>query len=521
MRKLVVVAAAIAAIMSFPALAAAATAPTGVTGIALDTRVELAWQPVSGATGYTVYRGTSATTITTRLTTGVTTTTYADTTAANGTTYYYAVRSVDGGGESGNSLTVQARPVARACSAGNATVLENCYPGNTGWNVANTGDVSAGGIEGFATAASVNKGGSIGLKINAPNSSNVRVEIFRSGYYGGTGARLFSIIRGLALSQQPACSSDSTTGLLDCSNWSTSATLTTTSAWPSGIYLLRIVRENNNSDNHILLIVRDDARPSELLYGLAISNYQAYNNYGGRSLYDFNSNGSTTVAGTPRAVKVSFDRPFEQPRSGLRDWYTRTDFATVYWLEREGYDVAYQSNTDMERNGSRLLSPRGLHVAGPRRVLLRRDAYLASERARRRRRPLLRRRERHLLEDPLRERTGRWPGPRPGLLQVDPERRRRPERHRDWDVARPGGREQAGERASRRDVRRRQRQRLSSRSGSARPRDTDRVWRYTGLDQQAPGTFTSIGSQLIGWEWDARVANGPSLRASRRSRARR
>ena len=34
-------------------------APTGLTGLALDGRVELAWQPVSGATGYTVYRGTS------------------------------------------------------------------------------------------------------------------------------------------------------------------------------------------------------------------------------------------------------------------------------------------------------------------------------------------------------------------------------------------------------------------------------------------------------------------------------
>ena len=36
----------------------------------------------------------------------------------------------------------------------------------------------------------------------------------------------------------------------------------------------------------------------------------------------------------------------------------------------------------------------------------------------------------------------------------------------------------------------------------------DRVWRYTGLDRQAPGTSTSIGSNLVGWEWDARVANG-------------
>jgi hypothetical protein len=39
--------------------AATPSSPTGVTGISLDGRVELAWQPVSGATGYSVYRATS------------------------------------------------------------------------------------------------------------------------------------------------------------------------------------------------------------------------------------------------------------------------------------------------------------------------------------------------------------------------------------------------------------------------------------------------------------------------------
>ena len=36
----------------------------------------------------------------------------------------------------------------------------------------------------------------------------------------------------------------------------------------------------------------------------------------------------------------------------------------------------------------------------------------------------------------------------------------------------------------------------------------DRVWRYTGLDTQATGTFTNVGNSLVGWEWDARVPNG-------------
>ena len=93
-----------------------------------------------------------------------------------------------------------------------------------------------------------------------------------------------------------------------------------------------------------------------MIYGAGLTTFQAYNNYGGKSLYDFNSTGANTVADTARAVKVSFDRPYEQPRSGLRDWYTRDEIATVAWLERSGYDVSYISNGDLERRGSLLLN---------------------------------------------------------------------------------------------------------------------------------------------------------------------
>ena len=57
---------------SHPAFSAATastpTAPAGFTGMAGDASVEFAWQPVSGATAYSVYRGTTASTISTRVT---------------------------------------------------------------------------------------------------------------------------------------------------------------------------------------------------------------------------------------------------------------------------------------------------------------------------------------------------------------------------------------------------------------------------------------------------------------------
>jgi len=37
---------------------------------------------------------------------------------------------------------------------------------------------------------------------------------------------------------------------------------------------------------------------------------------------------------------------------------------------------------------------------------------------------------------------------------------------------------------------------------------TDSIYRYTALQNQAAGSSTNIGTSLVGWEWDARVANG-------------
>ncbi len=357
-RRLILGSIAAISLMSLLPLSAATASqpspPTGVTGIALDGRVELAWQPTSGATSYAVYRGNTASSIATRVTPagGIITTTFTDTSVANGQTYYYVVHAVASGTESADSLVVQATPAGRSCTAGNPIVVENCFPGSTGWRIVNAGSVANGGIEGFATATSINQGDSVDLKVNSGTGSTFRVEIYRSGYYGGAGARLFSVIQGVPGVLQPACNKDNPTGLIDCSNWSTSLTLTTTASWPTGVYMIRIVRDDSNSDNQILLTVRDDSSHSQLLYGVGYSTFQAYNNYGGKSLYDSNSFGNTTVAGTARAVKVSFDRPFEQPRSGQRDWYTNDGYPMVYWLESQGYDVAYISNTDLEVHGT-------------------------------------------------------------------------------------------------------------------------------------------------------------------------
>jgi fibronectin type 3 domain-containing protein len=87
-------------------------APTGLTATAGDRRVTLTWNASTGATSYNVKRATSAGGAFTVIASGVTALTYGDTSVANGTTYYYAVSAVNSGGESANSTTVSATPVA-------------------------------------------------------------------------------------------------------------------------------------------------------------------------------------------------------------------------------------------------------------------------------------------------------------------------------------------------------------------------------------------------------------------------
>jgi hypothetical protein len=83
--------------------------------------------------------------------------------------------------------------------------------------------------------------------------------------------------------------------------------------------------------------------------------WQAYNGWGGGSLYEFNSpNGR-------RAAKVSFDRPYQQP---LEQRPEALEVPLARFLERNGYDVAYQADVDTARDPGSLVGRNAIAVAG-------------------------------------------------------------------------------------------------------------------------------------------------------------
>src|SRR5947207_5406432 len=184
------------------------------------------------------------------------------------------------------------------------------------------------------------------------------------GWYQGQGGRLMQSIGPLQGVAQPACPVDANTGLIEC-DWTASYTLSVPTTWTSGAFVVMLTNAQGYQ-NYITFVVRDDARRADIMFQQAVATYQASNNYPddgatGKSLYDFNSYGASTVAGTPRAVKVSWNRPYAGRGIGqLLDY----EVYSIRWLERSGYDVKYSTDVDTHQNSSRLLNSKAFLSVG-------------------------------------------------------------------------------------------------------------------------------------------------------------
>ena len=233
--------------------------------------------------------------------------------------------------------------------AANTIQVENAKQGTTAWQLNNY--ASNHEIEGYASSTSVNRGGQIELFVNTIDR-NFTVEIYRTGWYGGTGGRLIAPAVQLAGTAQPSCPTvDSTTGLIEC-NWTNPYVLqipndtSDPTDWCSGVYLAKLVSASGYQ-SYVVFVVRDDARPSSYLFQSSVNTYQAYNNWGGRSLYSSNSDF--------QARKVSYNRPYASSQ-GTGQYLDSYEYPMVRFLEREGYDVTYASDVDVHENSNLLLS---------------------------------------------------------------------------------------------------------------------------------------------------------------------
>jgi hypothetical protein len=337
------------------------TAPSNVTATPGSNQIVLSWGASTdniGVTGYRVERCQGAGCGNFVQIATPTVTTLNDTGLSTSTSYSYRVRATDAAGNlSGYSNTAMATTSATQT---NPVVIENQQTGSSAWQL---GDLygrpyatdAVGQIKGYASATSVNKGESITFQVSVNTAQTYTIDVYRMGWYQGLGGRLMQHIGPLNGIQQPACPMNALTGMIEC-NWTPSYTLATQAGWTSGIYLA-VLKNAQGFYNYIVFALRDDSRVAALLYQQPVTTYQAYNNWGGKSLYEHNSSGANTLTGTTRAAKVSFDRPYSDDGAGTFLWLSEFNF--IRWAEKSGYDITYSTSMDTHRDGTSLLSYRG------------------------------------------------------------------------------------------------------------------------------------------------------------------
>src|SRR5262245_30624407 len=246
--------------------------------------------------------------------------------------------------------------------------IENAKPGTSEWRLSNPGFAS-GAIEGYASLTSVNRGGRIQFFVNTVDPTYT-LEVFRIGYYQGLGGRRMTTPVTLTGTRQPIPSPDPVTGLIEC-QWTNPYVLDIPSdpdptVWMSGFYYVKLTGSSGRQQ-FIHFVVRDDGRASNLLLAETVTTAQAYNVWGGKSLYGTIANRGDTAND---AHKVSFDRPYYGDETyGAGNFSDQNDFAVFEWgmvqfLEQNGYDVTYATNLDVDRDASLLLSHKAFLSVG-------------------------------------------------------------------------------------------------------------------------------------------------------------
>ena len=243
--------------------------------------------------------------------------------------------------------------------AANPITEENARPGSDDWQLTrvklDTRDgMRCSAIEGYCSRQSVKAGEEIGILVSTAPASRFKLEIFRTGYYGGKGARLMKDcgeFEGFPQETPKPGAKD----LHEC-RWKTTTTLKIPADWLSGVYLGRLTTIPKTEDepywqSYVIFIVTDD-RAADVLFQCSDNTWQAYNQWPSHySVYTHPKGNQGPWA------DVSFDRPYgrqsqftgivNDPLSVGSGEFLSFEQPMSFWLEQHGYDVSYGSNSDL------------------------------------------------------------------------------------------------------------------------------------------------------------------------------
>jgi hypothetical protein len=246
------------------------------------------------------------------------------------------------------TTTLAPTTTTAAAESDNPIVAENARPGTANWRILGPSV----GIAGYADHVSVQRGDDLGLYVSS-FAPTFHVEAYRMGWYQGLGARLVwkSADTPGVLQAKPFVQKATNTVRVA---WQKSIDMKVPDDWVPGDYLLKLVSQAGAS--YVPLTVRDDASHAAILIVNAVTTWQAYNDFGGYSLYH-GPNGN----GASRADIVTFDRPYSKDGAGD---FIANEHGLVALAEHLGLDVTYVTDIELDEHPEMLTNHRAIVSLG-------------------------------------------------------------------------------------------------------------------------------------------------------------
>jgi hypothetical protein len=260
------------------------------------------------------------------------------------------------------ALALPYRLLVRTVGAAPSVAVENRAAGTTAWRLPGPplqiGGAAHGPVTGYVAAQAIAPGERQVVYVNAHGARTVTLQVFRMGWYGGRGGRLVLQSAPLRAVRQPPCSHRSATGLTEC-RWHPTLVFPIPRALPSGVYTVKL-NTSAGAQSDCLFVVRA-ARAPRLLVEIPTATYEAYNAWGGDSLYPGGSKRVGVTGGT-QGVEVSYDRPYDS-QTGAGQFFMR-EVAIVRFLERYGYSVGYTTIESLDREPAQVRGARTVMDVG-------------------------------------------------------------------------------------------------------------------------------------------------------------
>ncbi len=204
------------------------------------------------------------------------------------------------------------------------------------WN----GDTKSTLVWGFTNKHSIEPGNSFSLMLSTDFEDRTvtgHIEIYRIGFTGSDNRQLVWKSQGLTVKRHEVSATANAIGPL----WPAYINTVPTKDWLTGYYTFDFVTTKGRRNNNIAhIVVTPSDISGDVLVKLSTNTYQAYNSWGGSSLY---RNELTDKWGHV----VSFDRP--TPSS-----FFQYEYFLVAWLEelsqQQGFSVHYATDFDIHRD---------------------------------------------------------------------------------------------------------------------------------------------------------------------------